>query len=182
MSNSPISQALKVKLARTGRWMMACLGTCMLAASIGHAQLATPTTTPTVTTEMKSGLFLYNEKDIPSLTLSEVGKPTALSSARIEFRDPAGRVVAAINGSVGPGKPLLLQHRFTPGTGLQQLSAVVRITSFKDAGNAVMTVFEHIGPDSILARNIVCGPGTTGGGGNAMCLGWYIGSSAASPQ
>jgi hypothetical protein len=179
MSNSPISWALRVKPTTAGRWLLACMLMAVLTMSMGHAQLPTA---PTGTWEIRSGLHLVAPGHTSSITLSDVGRATALSSVRIELRDATGRLVAAANGQLGPGHPVRLRPQIPADAGLQELSAIVRVTSLVDGGNAVMTVWEDIGPDSLIARNIVCGPGALGGGGQQMCLGWALTGPLVQPQ
>ena len=179
MSNSPISQAQRVKPAIAGRWLLACVVMTVLTMSMGHAQLTTP---PTGTWEIRSGLHLIGRGSTPSLNVSDVGRATALSSVRIELRDATGRLVAGVNGQVGPGRPLRLRPQIATDAGLQELSAIVRVTSLVDGGNAVMTVWEDIGPDGLIARNIVCGPGALGGGGQQMCQGFALTGPVVQPQ
>ena len=170
MSNSPMSEALKVKPITAGRWLVVCLVMSVFASSMGHAQLTTPTTS-TETREIRSGLYLVAPRHYPSITVSDAGSATTLFPVRIEFRDPTGRVVAAVNGEAGRGKPVRLRPQNLVSGNWQEVSATVRYT-LADPGNAVMTVFEDIGPDAFLARVIVCGPGALGGGGQQMCQGW----------
>jgi hypothetical protein len=179
MSNSPISQALRVKLTTAGRWVLACTVMTVLTMSMGHAQLTTPATG---TWEIRSGIHLVAAGHTPSITASEVGRPTALSKVRIELRDATGRLVAAANGDLGPGRPVHLRPQIPADAGLQELSAIVRVTSLVDGGNKVMTVWEDIGPDSFISRNIVCGPGALGGGGQQMCQGWSFTVQPDQPQ
>lgn len=168
MSNSPISQALQVKLVRTGRWMVACLGMSMLAVSMGHAQLTTPVST--ILMAVESGLHWVEKDALATVTTSSARAATAFASVRMEFRDPAGGLVAGITAPVGPGTPAYL--RLQNNAGLRQLSLYVRVTGFADAGNAPVTVWENISPTGSITVGGSCGPAGHGGGGQYMCEGF----------
>ena len=174
MWNSPRLRTLSSNMRRrtAGRWLAVALSVGMLAPSIGHAQLTTPTV-PVPDRQMKSGLHWISEQHIATVTVSDVGEPGALSSVRIEFRDPTDRLVAAVDGHLKPGAPVRLRSQVRPGAGLQQLSAYVSVTNLA-GGPVPMTVFEDIGPDGFIARIIVCGPPGQRGGGQEMCPGWRL--------
>jgi hypothetical protein len=174
MSNSPMVQIASSKAGwRTaGRWLALALGVGVIAPAIGHAQLTTPTV-PVPDRQMKSGLHWISEQHIAAVTVSDVGQPGALSSVRIELRDPTDRLVAAADGQLRPGVPVRLRSQIKAGAGLQQLSAYVSVTNLS-GGPVPMTVFEDIGPDGFVARIIVCGPPGHRGGGQEMCPGWFL--------
>ena len=196
MSNSPWFHSWSSKVGRraAGRWLALALGVALVAPAMGHTQQLTTERVPDRT--IKSGLHWIFEQHFAVITVSDVGQPGALSNVRIEFRDPADRLVAAVDGQLRPGAPVRLRSQVKAGAGLQQLSAFVSFTTL--SGNPVpMTVFEDIGPDGLVARIIVCGPpGQRGGGqespssgqtlivdGQALsgcgCGGWHVVEKAA---
>ena len=176
MSNSPIPEVARVERLTARRWLMACLAVSVLIPSIGHAQLTTPTlTTPIM--DIESGFHWFPEGAIAGVTVSDRGTPTAFATVKIEFRDTAGKLVAAKTGQLGPGRPVHLLHQNRAGSGLQQLSASVTVEGLADAGNSPVTVFEGIGPMGLVWVIGVCGmsgPPGRPGGVQEMCPGPFL--------
>ena len=180
MSNRPISEVARVKPLSARRWLMACLAIGVLVPSIGHAQLTTAGS-PTTLMAIESGLHWVGP-GVSIATVSDGRTSTAFASVRMEFRDPAGRLVAGTTAQLGPGKPAQLRFQNPAGEGLKQLSLFVEVTGFADAGNAPVTMWEDISPAGSITVGGSCGPMGTGGGGIYMCTGFRLTIPAPSPQ
>lgn len=180
MSNSPMSEALKVKPLTARQWLMACLVVSALIPSIGHAQAASTSLTTLMAVE--SGLHWVGDGAVAIATVSDSRAATALASVRMEFRDPAGRLVAAATLPLGPGTPAYLRFQNKAGAGLRQLSLFVHVTGLADAGNAPVAVWEDISPAGSITLGGSCGPGGSPGGNQQMCQGWRFVLTPDQPQ
>jgi hypothetical protein len=151
-------------------WSAGLLLLTMLVPATGDAEVAATTTTVI----MRSGLHSFFEGHSPFLTVAEVGASSASSTVRIEFRDDADSLIASAGGTLRRGQPVRLRTPIKAGRGLVQVRALIRITSFTDAGSVPVAVFEDLGPDWLVARIGVCGPPDQRGGGQEFCPGFYL--------
>jgi hypothetical protein len=150
---------------------MVCLAASALIPSIGHAQFTAAATTTTLMA-VESGLHWVGDGALAVATTSDGRRASAFASVRMEFRDPAGRLVAGITAPLGPGTPAQLRFQHKAGEGPRQLSLFVSVTGFADAGNAPITRWEDISPAGSITVGGSCGPAGHGGGGMYMCEGF----------
>lgn len=185
MWNGAISDAGSARSTTARSFRLVCLLLGVLVPSMpsmGHAQIMTGTVVPPVKTLWMTGLHSFAAGRTAFFTMSDIGAGSSLSSVRIEFRDDTDRLVAAIDGQLGRGQPVRLSKTIKTGSGIAQLRVIVTMDDLAD--RVPMAVFEDIGPDSLIARIIFCGPPGLRGGTQTYCPGFYItttGGSVPSP-
>lgn len=148
------------------RRIISCMAIVIAAVSPGYAQLP-----GTIRTTMKSGLVSFYELHSANVMVSEIGDSGASSNVRIELRDDKDALLASVEDLLQRGHPVRLRKQISAGRGLVSVRIVVRIDRLVDGGSVPVTVFEDLGPDSLIARIIVCGPPGDRGGGQEMCPG-----------
>jgi hypothetical protein len=153
------------------RWGLACALITVLAPSIGDAQTLTGSTRTTV---MRSGLHSFSPEHVPFVTVSETGAIGSSALVTIEVRNESDTIVAVTTGELRRGSPVRLMTPATVGSRLVQLRTIVTVVTLVDGGSSPVAVFEDVGPDSLVARIIVCGPVARAGGGQQYCPGWSI--------
>jgi hypothetical protein len=108
------------------------------------------------------------------VTVAETGSVDASARVTIELRDGRDTVIASISGVVRRGVPLQLRGPSNLTGDLVSVRTIVRVVTGLDGGSAPVAVFEDIGPDSLVARIVVCGPPARTGGGQTYCPDWYL--------
>ncbi len=171
MTNGSIARAGSLRSTIARRCALACLLAAVAAPSVGHAQIATAATT--IKTVMRSGLHTFSPGHSGFVTVAATGAIGASSHVTIEFRDDADTLVAVTTGELRRGTPVRLRA-LESGDRLFQLRTTITIVSSLAAETSPVAVFEDLGPDSIVARIIVCGPPARTGGGQEYCPGWSI--------
>jgi hypothetical protein len=171
MANGAITHAGHANVTAARRRGLACILIAALAPLMGHAPTLAGTTRTTV---MRSGLHSFSPEHSPFVTVSETGALGSSAQVTIEFRDDADTLVAVTTGELGRGKPVRLLTPVHGGSRLVQLRTIVTIKTLVDGGSSPVAVFEDVGPGSLIARIIVCGPVARVGGGQYYCPGWSL--------
>jgi hypothetical protein len=170
MRNDPTPSAGNVNATAAARWPMVGLLLALVTPLTG-AQTITGTT---LTTVMRSGLHSFSPRHSALVTVAETGAIGSSARVTIEFRDDADTLVAAFTGDLRRGKPVRLQTPTNTSGHLVQVRTIVKIVTLVDGGSNPVTVLEDLGPDSLVARIIVCGPPGKSGGGQEYCPDWVL--------
>jgi hypothetical protein len=171
VTNGSIAPARSARSTMARRCALACLLAAVVTPSIGHARMATAATTIKIV--MQSGLYTFSPGHSGFVTVAATGAIGASSHVTIEFRDDTDTLVAVTTGELRRGTPVRLRA-LESGDRLFQLRTTITIVSSLAADTRPVAVFEDLGPDSIVARIIVCGPPARTGGGQEYCPGWSI--------
>jgi hypothetical protein len=175
MTNGSIPRALHERRFSRSRRQLTAVLLAALVPLVGHAQTSgTTLTLTTLTTTMRSGLHSFAPDHGGMVTVAETGAIGSSSRVTIEMRDDRDTVIAAVTADLRRGVPVRLRAPRNFTADLAQVRTQVRIVTAIGGGSAPVAVFEDIGPDSIVARIIVCGPPARTGGGQEYCPDWVL--------